>query len=177
MSSHGVSSGRPRTFNVSWTSRDEHPVLAQAADSHFVRVGSADAEAVTTFLLEQDVRPAPRLADIATLIGRSDTALFCAVHFGQIKGLAASITDGSLCHLVHFLVRGDNVDKLASRLIELVEQAGRDNGAVMLAAETVRDSNAHRLLQLCGFADDWEEGDAAHGRVVTTVHLLKPLSS
>jgi len=175
MSSHGVSSGRPRTIDVTWTSREGHRVLARSVSgSQFVRAGSADAESVTTFLLEQDVRPAPRVADIAALLGRSDAALFCAVQDGKIKGLAASVTEGSLCHLIHFLVSGDG-DDLASRLIELIEQAAREAGAVILSAETARDSNAYNLLRSCGFAVDWEEGDAARGRVVTMVHLLKAL--
>jgi len=143
--------------------------------SHFVRAGSADAEVVTTFLLEQDVRPAPRQADIVALIGRSDTALFCAVHNGQIKGLGAIITDGSLCHLIHFLIAGDNVDEPASRLIELLEQAAREAGAVILTAETARDSNAYTLLLARGFTVDWEEGDTASGRVIMVAHLLKTL--
>jgi hypothetical protein len=176
MSSHGVSSGRPRTIDVTWTSRDEHLVLARsAADLQFVRAGIADAESVTTFLLEQDVRPAPRLADITALLGRSDAVLFCAVQARQIRGLAASVTEGSLCHLVHFLISGDNVNELASCLIELVEQAARDAGTVILVAETARDSHAYNLLCSCGFTVDWEEGDAARGRVVTMVHLLKAL--
>jgi hypothetical protein len=177
MSSHGVSFGRPRTIDVSWTSRDEHLVLARDSTRlHFVRAGSADAETVTTFLLEQDVRPAPRHADIVALIGRSDAALFCAVSDdGHIKGLAATITDGSLCHLIHFLIAGDNVDEPASQLMELVEQATREAGAVILTAATTRDSNAYTLLLARGFSVDWEEGDAARGRVVTMVHLLKAL--
>jgi hypothetical protein len=176
MSSHGVSFGRPRTIDVSWTSRDEHLVLARDPTGlQLVRAGSADAEAVTTFLLEQDVRPAPRHADIVALIGRSDAALFCAVSQGDIKGLAATITDGSLCHLIHFLIAGDNVDEPASQLIALVERAAREAGAVILTAETARDSNAYTLLLARGFSVDWEEGDAARGRVVTMVHLLKAL--
>jgi len=161
---------------VTWSSRDEHLVLARSASGfQFVRARSADAEPVTAFLLEQDVRPAPRLADIAGVLGRSDSDIFCAVQDGLIKGLAASIKDGSLCHLIHFLIRGDNEDELASRLIELVEQAAREAGAVFIGAETARDSKAYNLLHSRGFAVDWEEGDAAHGRVVTIVHLLKAL--
>ena len=141
----------------------------------FVRAETPQAESVTTFLLEQDVRPAPRLADIAALLGRSDAGLFCAVHEGRIKGLAAGVTEGSLCHVIHFFIAGDNEDELASRLIELVEQAAREAGAVFLGAETARDSKAYNLLHSRGFAVDWEEGDTAHGRVVTIVHLLKAL--
>jgi hypothetical protein len=176
MSSHGVSSGRPRTIDVIWTSRGEHPVLAQGEHGlYFVRAETADAGAVTTFLLEQDVRPAPRETDITAFLGRSDAAFFCAIQDGQIKGLAACIKDDSVCHLVHFLISANQEDELASGLIDLVEHAARDAGAIILAAQTARDSNVYRLLHSCGFAVDWEEGDAANGRVVTIAHLLKTL--
>jgi hypothetical protein len=73
------------------------------------------------------------------------------------------------------LITRDNEDELASRLVELVEQAAREALAVILSAETARDSNAYSLLRSRGFAVDWEEDDAAGGRVVTMVHLLKAL--
>ena len=141
----------------------------------FVRAGIEDAEAVTTFLREQDVRPAPREADITALLGRSDAALFCAVQNEQIKGLAAGIKDGWCYRLVHFVIKAARDDELASRLIDLVDHAARDTGASILAAAAARDSNAYRLLQSCGFAVDWQEGDATNGRVVTMVDLLKAL--
>jgi hypothetical protein len=176
MSSHGVSSGRPRTIDVSLTSRDEHPVLAQdGSELRFVRVESDDAGAVTTFLREQDVRPAPREADVTALLGRSDAALFCAVRDARIEGLASCVKDGSSYRLVHFVIKAGRQDEVASRLVDLVEQAARDAGAVILATQTARDSKTYHLLRSCGFAVDWEEGDAADGRVVTLVDLLKTL--
>ena len=141
----------------------------------FVRAETPQAESVTTFLLEQDVRPAPRLADVAALLGRSDAALFCAAHEGRIKGLAAGVTEGPLCHLIHFLIAGDNVDEHAGRLIELVEQSAREAGAAILAAQAECGSDMDRLLRSFGFSVDWQENDAVRGRVVTVVHLLKVL--
>jgi hypothetical protein len=87
------------------------------------------------------------------------------------------MSESSVCHLMHFVMRGGQEDELASRLIDLVAHTARNSGAVMLAAQTTRDSNIYRLLLSCGFRVDWEEADAANGRVVTVAHLLKNLES
>jgi GNAT superfamily N-acetyltransferase len=161
---------------VSFASRDEHPVLAPSEHGvDFVRATRADAAAVTSFLLEQDVRPAPHLADVTALLGRNDAALFCAVHEGQIKGLAASVSDDRCCHLIHFAIKAAHVSEVGSRLVELVEQHARNAGAIILSAQTQRDTTAFEILNACGFTVDWEEDDAAQGRVVSVVRLLKTL--
>ena len=166
----------PRTSDVSLTSRDEHPVLAQGEhDVRFLSAKTGDAGAVTTFLHEQDVRPAPREADITALLGRSDTAVFCAVRDEQIEGLAACVKDGSCYRLVHFAIKAGHEGAIASGLIDRVEHAARNAGAIILASQVARDSNAYRPLRSCGFEVDWEERDAAEGSVVTMVDLLKTL--
>jgi hypothetical protein len=159
---------------VKSTSREDHAAHAQPADAKFVRAGTADAGAVTAFLLEQDVRPAPREPDITALLGRSDAALFYAGRNGYITGVAGCLSEDSVCRLIHFVIAADG-DVLAPSLIELVERIARERGASILAAQALRDSDAHRLLRTCGFTIDWEEDDVAGGRLVTSVDLVKVL--
>jgi hypothetical protein len=160
---------------VKSTSRDDHAAHAQPANVNFVRAGTTDAGAVTAFLLAQDVRPAPRVADIGALLGRSDAALFFAVCNGQIIGAAGCLSEDSVCRLIHFVVDAEYDAVLASPLIELVERVARERGASVLAAQAPRDSDGYRLLRTYGFSVDWEEGDVAGGRLVTMVDLVKVL--
>ena len=161
---------------MTFPSRDEHTVLAPSKNGfYFVQAASVDAKAVTTFLLEQDVRPAPSLADVTALLGRNDAVLFCAVHDGQIKGLAASVNDGQCSHLVHVVLEPGRETDVAPRLVELIEHRAREAGAIILSAQTERDVTAFEVLRACGFTIDCEEGDAADGRVVSVVHFVKTL--
>lgn len=162
---------------MSWTSRDDHLVHpSNLAGVQLVRATGDAADAVTGFLLEQDVRPAPREADVAALLGRSDAALFYAVRDSEIVGVACCVRDGSLARFVHFVIRaGDQADALAASLVRFIEAQARADGASVLAAETTLESPAYRCLRGCGFAVDSKEAEAVAGRVVTMVDLIKLL--
>jgi hypothetical protein len=160
---------------MSRTSRDGRRVHADARDDvRFVRA-SGQAQAVTTFLQEQDVRPAPRGADIEAFLGRSDTALFFAQRGGRIIGTLGCVLEGAVLRLVHFTLAQAGSEQIAGSLVSLAEAHARSQGAAVLAAQAVAGSAAEQRLRLCGFAVDWEEGDARDGRVVTIVDLTRPL--
>jgi hypothetical protein len=160
---------------MSRASRDAHRVHAGARDDvRFVRA-DGQARAVTTFLQEQDVRPAPREADIEAFLGRSDAALFLAKHDNRIIGTLGCVLEATVLRLTHFSVVNAWSDQVARELISLAEAHARSVGAALLAAHTLVDSPAERSLRAYGFAVDWEEGDVAAGRLVSVVDLTKAL--
>jgi|GEM_PF-2248892 len=144
-------------------------------DVCIIRAKGGDVRAVANFLLEQDVRPAPREADVAALIGRSDATVLCAARDGHIEGVAGCVKDGLAAWLVYFAVEEKREDLLAQALIARVHAAAQSIGASVLATQALRESRAYRLMLSCGFEADWEEGDAADGRVASMVDLVKVL--
>jgi len=144
-------------------------------DVCIIRASALDVRAVANFLLEQDVRPAPREADVAALLGRSDATVLCAVRDGHIEGVAGCVKDGPASWLVYFAVEEKREDLLAPALIARVQAAAGAVGAGVLTTQALRESRAYTLLLRCGFEADWEEHDAADGRVASLVDLVKLL--
>jgi hypothetical protein len=142
-------------------------------DVCIIRASAGDVRAVANFLLEQDVRPAPREADVAALLGRGDATVLCALRDGRVEAVAGCVKDGPASWLVYFAVEEKREDLLAPALIARVQDAAA--GAGVLTAQARRESRAYNLLLRCGFEAAWEEGDAADGRVVSVVDLVKVL--
>lgn len=140
-----------------------------------VKARVQDAQAVANFLLAQDVRPAPREADIAEFLGRSGAELFCVLHQGEIDGVASYSLDGQAAQVVHLAMRTTPNIGLGAELIGEIESAARRGGAALLTAQTSRDSRACAVLLDYGFAIDWEEDDVVDGRIVRVVDLVKQL--
>jgi hypothetical protein len=157
------------------TSRDKRHVHSGARDDvRFLRA-SAQAQAVTTFLQEQDVRPAPREPDIEEFLGRSDAILFFAQRDNQIIGTLGCVLEATVLRLVFFSVANAWPDHIVEPLVSLAEAHGRSAGAALLAIQALSGSQAERALRARGFSLEWEEGDALGGRVVNVVDLIKPL--
>ncbi len=144
-------------------------------DVCIIRASAEEAHAIANFLLEQDVRPAPRTADVAAFLGREGTIVFSALHDGRIEGVAGCVNDGSAFWLAYFAVEEKRKDLLAPALVGHLASAAAQGGASMLATKAPRDSRDYEILLRCGFEANWEEGDTEAGLVVTMVDLVKVL--
>ena len=157
------------------SSRDKRRVHAGTRDDvRFLRA-HAQARAVTTFLQEQDVRPAPREADITAFLGRSDAALFLGERDNRIIGTLGCVLEAAVLRLVFFSVAHGCPDDIVQPLLSLAEAHARSAGAGLLAIQVLSGSAAERTLRASGFSVEWEEGDAHDGRVVSVIDLVKPL--
>ena len=144
-------------------------------DIRIIRAGADDARAVAEFLQRQDVRPAPSTADVEALTQRDDAALWCAWRRDSIEGVLSCVKDGSVLRLAYFAVAQEQEDLLTGALVRTLEAFAFAIGAALIAAQTRQASHAYRCLMRAGFACDWEEGDAALGRPVTSVDLIKTI--
>jgi hypothetical protein len=155
-------------------SRAAQPPHARAR-AKIVRLHPSDAPAFTVFLLDKDVWPPPREAEVAAFLGQQDACAFGAVSRNRIKAAIAAVVDRAVLNVV-WVALEDEAFALGDSLLAHIEAFGRARHASALFAQVPEGSPAWRLLRAFGCREDHREQAVIAGTLHWSVDLIKILA-